>query len=100
MSNFRVKVEGVVQRIPPGKVMSYGSIASLAGNPRAARVVGGIAHYGNPELQWHRVVNARGGTAVGYPGGRAAHQQHLEQEGVEFTNGKLASDKYWYKYKD
>ena len=30
----------VVKRIPRGKVMTYGQVAALAGNPHWARVVG------------------------------------------------------------
>ncbi len=85
--NFKQRVELVVKTIPRGKVMTYGQIAAIVGSPRAARQVGGAAHFGNPELPWHRVVNANGGLASGYPGGRQAHQQHLEQEGVEFKEG-------------
>ena len=66
--------------------MTYGQIAALAGSPQAARVVGGIAHFGNPELPWHRVVNKRGGLARGYPGGRRAHKVHLEAEKVRFSD--------------
>lgn len=62
--------------------MTYGQLAALCGNARAARIVGGIAHFGDPELPWHRVVNKRGGFASGYPGGRTAHRLHLESEGV------------------
>lgn len=62
--------------------MTYGQLAALAGNARAARIVGGIAHFGNPALPWHRVVNKKGGLAAGYPGGRGAHKRHLESEGV------------------
>ena len=62
--------------------MTYGQIAALCGNARAARIVGGIAHFGNPALPWQRVVNRQGGLASGYPGGRAGHKQVLEQEGV------------------
>ncbi len=62
--------------------MTYGQLAALAGNARAARIVGGIAHYGDPGLPWHRVVNKAGGLAAGYPGGRRAHKQHLEAEGI------------------
>jgi len=62
--------------------MTYGQLASLAGSPRAARIVGGVAHYGDPKLPWHRVVNKRGGLASGYPGGRQAHRTHLESEGI------------------
>lgn len=65
--------------------MTYGQIAALAGNARAARVVGGIAHYGDPALPWHRVVNKHGGLAGGYPGGKSAHRQHLEAEGIIFS---------------
>lgn len=72
--------------LPPGKVTTYGDIAALAGHPYAARVVGGIAHYGNPELPWHRLVNRQGGLAKGYPGGMEVQQRHLEEEGISCTN--------------
>ena len=41
--------------------MTYGQLAALCGNARAARIVGGIAHFGDPGLPWQRVVNKRGG---------------------------------------
>lgn len=69
-------------QIPRGRVMTYGQIAALCGNARAARIVGGIAHFGNPDLPWQRVVNKSGGLASGYPGGRAGQRQVLAQEGV------------------
>lgn len=81
-ANFRERVEAVVAQIPRGRVMTYGQLAALCGNARAARIVGGIAHFGNPSLPWQRVVNKQGGLAAGYPGGRSGHQQVLEQEGV------------------
>lgn len=79
--NFRQLVEAVVAQIPQGRVMTYGQIAALCGNARAARVVGGIAHFGDPDLPWQRVVNKQGGLAAGYPGGRSGHQAALEAEG-------------------
>jgi methylated-DNA-protein-cysteine methyltransferase-like protein len=79
---FSNRVYALVAQIPAGRVMTYGQIAALAGNPRAARIVGGIAHYGDPELPWHRVVNKSGGLAVGYPGGVEGHKKHLEAEGI------------------
>lgn len=79
---LRQRVESFVADIPPGRVMTYGQLATLAGNPRAARIVGGIAHFGNPDLPWQRVVNKQGCLAAGYPGGRKAHKEHLESEGV------------------
>ncbi len=79
--NFRHRVEALVAQIPQGRVMTYGQLAALCGNARAARVVGGIAHFGDPDLPWQRVVNKQGGLASGYPGGRSAHKQVLEAEG-------------------
>lgn len=85
-SGFRQRVEAVVAQIPRGRVMTYGQLAALCGNARAARVVGGVAHYGDPSLPWHRVVNKQGGLASGYPGGRKAHAEHLRHEGVAVSS--------------
>lgn len=73
-------------RLPVDKVTTYGDIASMAGAPRAARVVGGICHYGPTDLPWHRLVNAQGGLARGFPGGPGVQQQLLEQEGFRVRN--------------
>lgn len=85
-SGFRERVYALVSQIPKGSVMTYGQLAALAGSPHAARIVGGIAHYGDPDLPWQRVVNKQGRLAAGYPGGRAAHKQHLEAEGVKISD--------------
>ena len=79
---FKKRVEELVAQIPVGRVMTYGQLAALCGNPQAARIVGGIAHFGDPDLPWQRVVNKAGGLASGYPGGRKGHKQHLEAEGI------------------
>lgn len=96
-SEFKSQVEELVNQIPRGQVMTYGQIATLCGRPRAARIVGGIAHWGDPELPWHRVVNSHGGLAIGYPGGVVAHQQHLEDEGIGFTEGRLNLQDYQWQ---
>lgn len=82
---FRERVEDIVRQIPRGRVMTYGQIAALAGSAYAARIVGGIAHFGDPELPWQRVVNKKGGLASGYPGGRTGHAAALQDEGVAVT---------------
>lgn len=79
---FRERVEAIVVQIPRGRIMTYGQLAALCGNARAARIVGGIAHFGDSELPWQRVVNKSGGLANGYPGGRQGHAEHLRAEGV------------------
>lgn len=83
---FKQRVYALVAQIPKGKVMTYGQIAALCGNARAARIVGGVAHFGDPDLPWQRVVNRRGGLAAGYPGGIHGHKQHLESEGVAVSD--------------
>lgn len=83
---FKSRVEALVAQIPRGKVMTYGQIAAICGNPRAARIVGGIAHYGDPDLPWQRVVKKNGSLAEGYPGGIPGHQAALEADGVDFDS--------------
>lgn len=81
-AGFRQRVYDIVAQIPRGRVMSYGQIAALCGSPRAARIVGGVAHFGDPDLPWQRVVRKDGRLAAGYPGGVEGHKQVLVQEGV------------------
>ena len=98
-SNFRERVQALVAQIPKGRVMTYGQLAAICGNARAARIVGGIAHFGDHQLPWQRVVNKQGGLAAGYPGGRKAHAQHLRSEGVEVTDDYYVIDmteRLWY----
>lgn len=85
-ANFRERVEAVMAKVPQGVVTTYGDIAALAGSPTAAQIVGSIAHYGNPDLPWHRLVNRFGGLAAGFHGGREVQAQLLEHEGVTCTN--------------
>lgn len=79
---FAERIYALVAQIPKGRVMTYGQLAGLCGNARAARIVGGIAHFGPPDLPWQRVVNKSGGLAAGYYGGREGHKKDLEAEGI------------------
>ena len=83
--DFKQRVYEAVRHIPRGKVMSYGQIAVLVGSPRAARIVGGVAHWGNPSLPWQRVVMKDGSLAPGYPGGTAGHAEALRAEDIEIS---------------
>lgn len=82
---FRDRVYELVAQIPRGRVMTYGQIAAMCGSPRAARIVGGVAHWGDPELPWQRVVKKDGSLAEGYPGGVVGHRAALESEGIQLT---------------
>lgn len=85
-SGLRSEVEKFMALVPEGQVTTYGDLAALAGHPNASRIVGGIAHYGDPDLPWHRLVNRFGGLASGFHGGREVQAQLLEQEGITCTN--------------
>lgn len=85
--HFKQQVYELVAAIPQGKVMTYGQIAALCGNPLAAWEVGQIAHTGPPDLPWQRVVNRQGGLASGWPyGGPEGHKLALEADGVFVAN--------------
>jgi methylated-DNA-protein-cysteine methyltransferase-like protein len=88
-ASFFNQVSLVVRSIPPGRVATYGQIAKLLGNPRAARTVG-WALRGMPEgadVPWQRVINSRG-TVSFKPGspGAAIQRALLEAEGVVFDD--------------
>ena len=87
---FFEQVYQVVRRIPPGKVATYGQIARLLGQPRAARTVGWALH-SIPEgshVPWQRVLNAQGTISLEARGpGGAIQKALLEEEGVTFDEG-------------
>lgn len=89
----------VVQRIPKGKVTTYGNVARLAGNPRMARVVGYALH-ANPDpahIPCHRVVNRFGevSSAFAFGGGNRQYEL-LKEEGVGFDdNGRVKKEYFW-----
>lgn len=85
-SDFKELIYKYVRSIPKGRVMTYGQLAALAGSPRAARLVGSVAHWGPEGLPWHRVVNRFGGLASAYTfGGREGQAKALSEEGVEVS---------------
>jgi methylated-DNA-[protein]-cysteine S-methyltransferase len=70
-------------RIPFGSVATYGTVARLAGSPRAARAAGNALH-DNPVpivVPCHRVVGSSG-RLVGYAGGLERKRKLLELEGA------------------
>lgn len=75
----------IVRRIPVGRVTTYGSVARLAGKPRAARAVGNIMRAARiPGVPYHRVI-AAGGALGGYGGNLALKRSLLIAEGLTLT---------------
>ncbi|MCG5102295.1 MGMT family protein [Oceanobacillus alkalisoli] len=97
MLPFTEKVIQIIKDIPEGKVMTYGQIAKLAGNPRAARQVARILHTMSRKyhLPWHRVINAKGQIAMKEEEKFNEQRLSLEAEGVEVDDkGRVDLKKY------
>ena len=100
MSAFFEQVYAVVQKIPIGRVTSYGAIACYLGHPQSARMVGYAmnASHHRPGLPAYRVVN-RNGLLTGkhhFPGSKLM-QQLLESEGISVKNDQITDfkDFFW-----
>ena len=89
----------MVKKIPRGKVSTYGTIATLAGVPRGARLVGGVLHFNIDDAPWHRVINRQGFIStkcLEHP--KQLQKTLLEQEGIEVGSGFMINlQKYgWF----
>ncbi|MXW64580.1 MAG: MGMT family protein [Bacteroidetes bacterium SB0662_bin_6] len=85
-NDFFERVWAVVDRIPCGKVTTYGHIAGYLGARSAARTVGwALGAAAGAMLPCHRVVN-RFGTLTGKMrfGGPHVMEERLRAEGVTF----------------
>lgn len=72
--------------MPYGMVATYGQVALLAGNPRAARQVGAVLHGlsdADDDVPWHRIINAGGGISTYKVGAGELQVALLRSEGVE-----------------
>src|SRR5216117_4403029 len=89
MTRFSDRVLSVVRRIPPGRVATYGEVATLAGRPRAARAVGNIMRgCRRPDVPCHRVI-AAGGRLGGYGGHESLKRSLLLAEGVIVSGSRV-----------
>lgn len=93
----RQRIWGVVKRIPPGRVATYGQVARLAGLPGYARFVGTVLRDlpKDTRLPWHRVINAQG--RISFPPGSDGHtrqSERLRREGVLALTGRRDLARY------
>ncbi len=96
---FREKIYELCRKIPKGNVATYGQLAKLAGNPKAARAVGMCMKINPdaPHTPCHRVV-AGDGSLTGYSaaGGIAKKKAMLIAEGVMFSGNRVGlSQSLW-----
>lgn len=88
----RERILLAVAAIPEGRVATYGEVASAAGLPGRARMVGRVLRDLPPgsRIPWHRVVAAGGRIAVrdaGAAGGTREQLARLRAEGVPLRSG-------------
>ena len=76
---FKVKVFGIVKKIPEGSILTYREVAARAGNPKAYRAVGKILSKNyNPEIPCHRGIRSDGKIG-GFNRGRNAKLRLLQK---------------------
>lgn len=61
MKTFREKVLEITSKIPEGKTLTYKEVATMAGNPKAARGAGAVLKTNfDPSIPCHRVIKSNG----------------------------------------
>jgi alkylated DNA nucleotide flippase Atl1 len=85
---FTDRVLDLVERIPPGQVLSYGAIAEILqeGGPRQ---VGRVMALEGGAVAWWRVVRADGGLTAAHGIGA---QEHYAEEGTPMRANGSAVD--------
>jgi methylated-DNA-protein-cysteine methyltransferase related protein len=96
-TDVKAKILAAIERIPRGRVCTYGDVADVAGLPRRARLVGTVLRQtpASRAVRWYRVINAGG--RISFPTGTDAYarqRQKLEAEGVVFAGGRVDLQRY------
>jgi alkylated DNA nucleotide flippase Atl1 len=85
VDDFAEEVLDLVDRIPPGKVMSYGAIAEYLGHGGPRQVGAVMSHHGGG-VPWHRVVAANGRVV---PGHEKEALRRLKAEGTPLRGERV-----------
>ncbi len=102
---FRSKVFEAVALIPKGKVVNYGFIAVMIGQPRSSRQVGFALRSLSLEediVPWWRVVNKQGYLSIEH--GEAGMEKIIQKQLLEAEGVKVEEDftvnmhDYFWKY--
>jgi len=95
-SEYAEVVLDLVDRIPAGRVMSYGMVADVVGEVTgrgSARAVGTVLSRYGDGVPWHRVVSSAGRLP---PGHEVEARRRLEAEGVPFVGGRVVMAVRWW----
>lgn len=101
VTDFSKRVIEIILEIPVGKVATYGQIAQLAGNSKAARQISRILHSSSAkyDLPWHRVINSQGRISMRNGEGFEMQKAMLESEGIEVNNDRISLKKHQWEYR-
>lgn len=94
------RIKQVLQRVPRGRVATYGQIAALAGNPLAARQVVRVLHACSEkdDLPWQRIIGSKGTISLPPGGGYETQKKKLLGEGIKFgSNDSIDLNKYLWE---
>ena len=80
------------QKVPAGRVISYGDLAKLIGHPKAHRAVGSAMNKNPfaPEVPCHRVVKSSGDLGE-FAQAVSLKAKRLQEEGVLVKNNKIVN---------
>lgn len=92
---FAEEVLDLVERIPPGRVMSYGDVAAALGSGGARAVGTVMARFGSG-VPWHRVLRSDGSLPAGH---EAEALRRHRREGTPLTASgakvDIAAARWW-----
>ncbi len=93
---MQARIRVAIQKIPKGKVSTYGAVARGAGFAGAARQVARVLHR-SVGLPWQRVLGSGG--EIKLTGDNAIEQRlRLEAEGVRFRGRRVDMKAHEFKF--
>jgi len=95
---FWEHVHSFVQRIPRGRVLTYGALARLLRLPGGARTAGRAmaATPSGKGIPWHRVIGERGKILIREPYA-SLQRKLLETEGVNWIESRVDLKRHLWK---
>ena len=87
----------IILSIPPGKVSTYGKVATAAGYPLYHRAVARLLRVDTPDsLPWHRVLGAGGQIKLRHDAA-IEQRRRLRMEGVKFRGDRVDMERFEYQ---
>ena len=99
--DFKNQIINFINKIPKGRVVSYGQVAIACGKPRGAREVGRILaqiDITKHKIPWWRVVNAKGEISIkgNWTASKELQAELLKRDNVIVNDFKVAKKYFWF----